>query len=324
MRSLSLTKGLPGWKNALLALMSAILLILAFPDFDYWFLAWFALVPLMWAVGREVDREHPCPPELDGRNTSEKPQTLFRTLAKVCGQGCPRSFVLGWIFGTAFFFGTCWWLTYAPITYAAFPPMLAYFLLFLVCLMAGLFPAMFAAILSVLLRRFGSLAFLAAPFVWVFTEFLRYWITGNNWNALGYSQAFTERTPGFAECGGVLFVGFLIAIYSSLLVLWTSKPSRYYVLVFAFFFLLVFSDVYTIAGVSKFNGFVLDIFPNHTLNLKSPVSQVVALQPNVPMSGLTYEKWQALRQRHVSLAESALAKLTTDHRPPTTVIFPES
>jgi apolipoprotein N-acyltransferase len=42
------------------------------------------------------------------------------------------------------------------------------------------------------------------------------------------------------------------------------------------------------------------------------------------MSGLTYEKWKALRQKHVELTESALATLTTDHRPPTTVIFPES
>jgi apolipoprotein N-acyltransferase len=38
------------------------------------------------------------------------------------------------------------------------------------------------------------------------------------------------------------------------------------------------------------------------------------------MSGLTYEKWKLLRQRHVELAESAL----TENRPPTTVIFPES
>src|SRR5437868_15293660 len=77
-----------GW-NAALALASAGLLILAFPDFEYWFLAWFALVPLMWAVEREG--------------------------------GFLRSFLLGWLFGTSFFFGTCWWLTYAPIHYAGFP-----------------------------------------------------------------------------------------------------------------------------------------------------------------------------------------------------------
>ena len=172
---------LPSWKNHLLAILAAVLLILAFPDFEFWFLAWFALVPLMWAVERE--------------------KSSF-----------VKSFVLGWIFGTIFFFGTCWWLTFAPITYAGFPPWLAYSGMVFVALIVGLFPALFAGILSVLLRRFGSWAFLAAPFVWVFTEFLRYWVTGNIWNAVGYSQAFATYPASFAAIGGVLLVSFLCVI----------------------------------------------------------------------------------------------------------------
>ena len=177
---------LPDLKSVLLAIASAILLIPAFPDFDYWFLAWFALVPLMCAVEREKD------------------STL-------------RSFVTGWLFGTVFFFGTCWWLTFAPINYAGFPWWLAYFLLLCVCLVVGLFPALFAGILSVLLRRFGSRAYLAAPFVWVSTEFLRYWLTGNNWNAVGYSQAFswfTEQSLFTAQVGGVYLVGFSVLVFN--------------------------------------------------------------------------------------------------------------
>src|SRR5436190_18778703 len=154
-----LGKLLPSWKNVFLAVLAAALLILAFPDFEYWFLAWFALVPLLWAAEREK-------------------------------ASAAKSFILGWIFGTIFFFGTCWWLTYAPINYAGFPPALAYFLLFCVTAVAGIFPGLFAAIVAILIRRFGSWAFLLAPFSWVFTELLRYWITGNSWNAIGYSQAF--------------------------------------------------------------------------------------------------------------------------------------
>ncbi len=131
---LRLAKYFPDLKSVLLAIASAILLILAFPDFDYWFLAWFALVPLIYAVERER--------------------------ASVA-----RSFVTGWLFGTVFFYGTCWWLTFAPINYAGFPWWLAYFLLLCVCLVVGLFPALFAGILSTLLRRFGAWAYLAAPFV---------------------------------------------------------------------------------------------------------------------------------------------------------------
>ncbi|MBK8302105.1 MAG: hypothetical protein IPK98_01320 [Chloracidobacterium sp.] len=188
-------KILPAWQNAVLALIAAGLLILAFPDFEFWFLAWFALVPLMWAVERQKDSVAAC-------------------------------FTLGWIFGTAFFFGTCWWLTYAPIHYAAFPWPLAYFLMLLVSLAVGIFPAIFTTILAVLIRRFGSWAFLAAPFVWVFTEFLRYWLTGNNWNAIGYSQAFQHFFFAAASVGGSLAVSFCLVLISSAAVFFLKNKER--------------------------------------------------------------------------------------------------
>src|SRR4051794_6243332 len=115
---------LPSWKNALLAIASGILLVLAFPDFELWFLAWFALVPLLIAVEREKD-------------------------------SAVRAFACGWLFGFVFFTGSCWWLTYAPIQYAGFPVVLAYFLLCCVTAVVGIFPGIFAAITSILLRRFG-------------------------------------------------------------------------------------------------------------------------------------------------------------------------
>jgi apolipoprotein N-acyltransferase len=42
------------------------------------------------------------------------------------------------------------------------------------------------------------------------------------------------------------------------------------------------------------------------------------------MSGLDSQKWDRLRTRQMELAEVELQKLPTDHRPPTTVILPES
>src|SRR5205085_3785478 len=106
-----------------------------------------ALVPLMWAVERES----------------------HSTFASFC---------LGWIFGTAFFFGTCWWPTYAPIHYAAIPWPIAYFLIFIVCAISGLFPALFTTIFAVLLRRIGSWAFRDVPFAWLLSEVFRWWLTG--------------------------------------------------------------------------------------------------------------------------------------------------
>jgi apolipoprotein N-acyltransferase len=173
----------PGGSNALLAVVAAVLLILAFPDFDLWPLAFVGLVPLLIAVGREV-----------------------RTGA---------SFVLGWIFGIVFFFGTSWWLTFAPITYAAFPPALAYFLLLCVTMIVAVFPGVFAAVTARLVRAVGPVGMLAVPFVWTATEFARYWLTGNNWNALGYSQAFTSGPLQLASVGGIYLVSFAIASVSA-------------------------------------------------------------------------------------------------------------
>lgn len=284
----------PNWKNVLLALLAAGLLVLAFPDFEWWWTAWFALVPLMWAIERE------------------KESTV-------------RSFVIGWIFGTTFFFGTCWWLTFAPITYAGFPWPLAYFLLLIATLGAGIFPAIFAAILSIFIRRFGSWAFLAAPFAWVFTEFLRYWLTGNNWNAIGYSQANTTFVLQAAKYGGVVLVGFVLTFNSAVFTLWTKKMSRYYLLVFAVFFFGIFSDANI---VSRFFALARDYDYHVSFSESARRGTVIGIQPNVPMSGLNYTKWGQLRQRQIDAAETAIKKYkeqpTTNDDLPTLVILPES
>ncbi len=303
--------------------MGAVMLILAFPDFDYWFLAWFALVPLMWAVEREKD------------------STL-------------RSFVTGWLFGTIFFFGTCWWLTFAPINYAGFPWWLAYFLLLCVCLVVGLFPALFAGILSFLLRRFGAWAFLAAPFVWVFTEFLRYWLTGNNWNAVGYSQAFSWLTERFlfqAQIGGVYLVGFLILIWNSFVATAISARTQmrlankgedgpkistahaFTLIVWMILIQPVWSIVILLVtwlhdygeelekfGITTkklrialfipiifiFFVWMNSIDPRFTVGLFSGDAVVIAVQPNVPMSGLAYSQYDELRNNQVRAAERAV------------------
>lgn len=267
MKFAAIRRSVPKWQNALLSLVSAALLILAFPPFELWFAAWFALVPLLWAIDREKE-------------------------------SIARCFVLGWLFGNVFFFGTCWWLTFAPITYAGFPAPLAYFLLFCVTSVAGIFPGLFAAITSFLLRRFGSIAFLAVPFVWVFTEFLRYWLTGNNWNALGYSQAFSRMAKAFAGSGGVTLVGFICMVVSTSLFLAIRWRGRRQVLASIFLSMFALYLIFTLA-FSDFGNIFDD---------RNTVSgnKIVALQPNVPMSGLTLESWRQLRQRHLNLAQKAL------------------
>ena len=300
-------------------------MILAFPDFEFWFLAWFALVPLFFGIEREKE-------------------SLI------------KSFLIGWVFGTIFFFGSCWWLTHAPITYAAFPPVLAYFLLFCAASAVSFFPGIFGASCSILLRRFGTYAILSVPFLWTAIEFLRFWTTGNNWNAIGYSLAFNFFV-NYASFGGVYFISFCIVVVNAI-ILWLIRflqkepglnfsrllnPSRLKqhlksikwkngkltsrqegLIVFILLLLpITFLILFTI---------ISELTINHS-RLKHPFensssSNIIAIQPNVPMSGLTEQKWLGLRRKHVELAEAALERIkeqqTTDKEQATTVIFPES
>ncbi|MEQ1606107.1 MAG: apolipoprotein N-acyltransferase [Pyrinomonadaceae bacterium] len=289
-----ISKILPSWKTALLAILAAVLLIVAFPDFEWWFTAWFALVPLMWAVEREKE-------------------------------SVVRSFVVGWLFGTVFFFGTCWWLTFAPINYAGFPPWLAYSGMAFVAAVVGLFPALFAGILAVLLRRFGSWGFLAAPFVWVFTEFLRYWLAGNNWNAIGYSQAFVEVWPVFlfwtARLGGVLLTGAVVVSVNCLIartfVVLIGADEMRPKLKQCFIEWAAFLTISLIALIVNF----LTI---GELRSEVPRFTVIAVQPNVPMSYLDPIRLEQLRERQINLAEAEIAKLTAEQRSNILVVFPES
>lgn len=329
---------LPSVKNSLLALLSAILLILSFPDFDFWFIAWVAFVPFFYAIEREKE-------------------------------SAIKSLYLGWIFGTAFFFGSCWWLTFSMTTYGGIPIVIAYFLLLCASLIVGFSPAIFAWSFSKVLKNFGTRAILSAPFLWIATEFLRYWLTGNNWNAVGYSQAFSGFTLQSASVGGVHLVGFFILFINSLYVFLTlsiqkssnSKELRKRILVLFYFvpflgkwFIEDNEKIYKIAerwkpsdkvtgwcvlvNISLLSAIILFgiilIFTGNNIDYESKSfdenskTVVIALQPNVPMSNLDYEKWQILRQRHVELAENALQKLgkqrTTNNQQPTIVIFPES
>lgn len=285
---------LPSPLSAGLAVISAILLILAFPDFEFWILAWFALVPLLFAIEREKE-------------------------------SWKKSFVTGWIFGTVFFFGTCWWLTFAPITYASLPAIPVYLLMFCAAMAVGIFPAVFAGLYSVFLKGFGVGAILSVPFLWVFTEFLRMWLTGNNWNAIAYSQAFGSILLSLARVGGIYLVGFVLLCFN------------------CFAYTLV-TNVFNLTNNSvdgKFlNRRVLqavllivpllviftmsDFFALKRLSKNASNNFVVAVQPNVPMDGLTIEKYEKLLKQHIELAENKLEKLPTESRETATVIFPES
>ncbi|MEW6731412.1 MAG: apolipoprotein N-acyltransferase [Acidobacteriota bacterium] len=170
-----------------LSLISAALLVLSFPDYNLWYLAWVAFVPLLGALA----------------------------ITPSVRQGI----MLGLLFGISFFYGACYWITYPMIHYGGFTPLLAYSLVIIPTAVIGLFVALFAGTLVRLLQQFGIWAMLAAPLLWAATEYLRFHITNMGWNSLGYSQSFQPTIIWPARFGGVYLVSALILLVNALVAL---------------------------------------------------------------------------------------------------------
>ena len=279
---MQLSMQLPGRGEWTAAAATAILLILSFPNFEFHLLAWVALVPLIWTIARR-----PSP---------------------------SRAFILGWTAGTIFFYGSCYWLTYSMIHYGELPTVVAYLLLVPGALVVGIFPGLFAAVLALAVKRWGQFAILAAPFLWPAFEWTRLGVTGQLWNALGYSQAYHWMLIQSANWGGVYAVSFLIVAINTAIALVILKRNGASVVA-----ALVIAASVGMAILSA------HIFPSLSTSSSDVQSvQVIALQPNVPMNLVkTNEEVNELRERHLRLSKQALAQLPNAYSR-RIVIWPES
>ena len=271
------------WLDWAAAAATAILLILSFPNFEFYFLAWVALVPLLWAI---VNRPSPR-----------------------------RAFLLGWAAGSLFFYVSCYWLTYSMINYGGLPTLLAYLLLLPGAVVVGLFPGLFALLFALAVRRWGYAAVLTAPLLWPALEWARLGVTGQLWNALGYSQAYHWMLIQPANWGGVYAVSFLIVAINAVVVLVIVKPKIWTV-----------ATALVIAGSVGFVvlGSRLLVTSSSDFSSDGPSIRVIALQPNVPMTLVkSPDEINALRARHLQLSQQALAKIQGDSDP-RLVVWPES
>ncbi|HEX6189100.1 MAG TPA: apolipoprotein N-acyltransferase [Pyrinomonadaceae bacterium] len=255
---------MPSLRESGLASLSAVLLILSFPNFELWWLAWIGLAPLLFAVA----------------TTSRK----------------RIAFILGFIWGVIFFYGTCWWLTYPMIHSAGVAPWIAYPLLLLPVVFVSAFPALACACIARVVNRFGTSALLGAPLVWVAFDWLRQAVTGLDWNALGYSQAFRPALIQSAGFGGVYAVTFLVVTINAAFALLIWRRDRMVFLTT----ILVMTVVVMIILVSRPRpGFHYIDSANDTL--------VVVVQPNVPMSDLNDSDYRMLLDRHLQLSTQAFS-----------------
>lgn len=256
-----------------LAAASVVLLILSFPDFNLWPLAWVGFVPLMIGLARTPDAR--------------------------------QAFLLSWAAAALFFYGTCYWLTHAMVHYGQIPRPLAYLLLIPGALIVGLFPALWGAAFVRLRFRFGlPRALLLAPFAWAACEWARLGVSGQLWNAVGYSQAYAPALIQPARWGGVYAVGFLILTVNAALAYVILKPSvRAFVMAAVALALVALTVLLSAPFASHVDA---------TTNEAGAV--VVAVQPNVSATfGRSPAETEALVNRHLIMSEQALSEWDEKH-----------
>ena len=165
----------------LLAILSAFLLFLSFPNVNFYPFAWIAMVPFFIALTRAT--------------------------------GWKSAFWIGYVTGFLFFAGL---LPAIALLYPyanIFATMIGYLLL---VGYTGLYFAVFAALMKFVPVRSGILFPLAAACIWTALEWVRSWlITGFPWGSIGYSQ--WNNLPGIqvASLFSVHGISFVVVLFNA-------------------------------------------------------------------------------------------------------------
>ncbi len=172
-------------KDLLLSLLSGVLLILSFPNFDLEFLAWFAFVPLLYAIH---------------------------------GKTRLHAFTLGFLTGLTSYLGILYWIIVAVHTYGNIPLLVSGFILLLLVGYLSLFTGTFAFLTRVVPMASGIQTILFLPILWTALEYLRsFLLTGFPWANLGYSQYLNLPFIQMADITGPYGPSFVILLVNATL-----------------------------------------------------------------------------------------------------------
>lgn len=171
--------------DILLSITAGGLLVLGFPPFDFYPLAWIALVPLFIATWEKKAK---------------------------------ASFFLGTLTGFVYFHGILYWIFNSVYFYGNVPAILSLLLLILLCLYLGIYIGIFSVLFNSLSRHSRCPALFIAPVLWVTLEFARtYVLTGFPWSLLGYSQYKFLPLIQVADITGIYGISFLVAAFNGVI-----------------------------------------------------------------------------------------------------------
>jgi len=197
-------------RTILPGLVTAVLLDFCFPvagPLPFWrsFLAWIALIPLLYALLNERAAAHPRYPR--------------------------RAALTGYLCGVLWYILNCYWIYQTMFYYGHVPPPGAAGILVLYSLVLGLYFGVFGLGLAFFRRRFGLGAALnLAPFLWVALDLAAARITSVPWDQLGYSQIDNLTLTRLAPFTGVYGITWVLVFINTLLVgVWMhrSHPIRH-------------------------------------------------------------------------------------------------
>jgi apolipoprotein N-acyltransferase len=172
-------------RDLLLSLLSGVLLILSFPYFDLEFLAWFALVPLLYSIE---------------------------------GKGWVDHFKLGFLTGIISFLGILYWIVVAVHTYGNVPLIMSGLILLLLVVYLSLFIGAFTLLTRLIQIHLGLKTLFFTPALWAALEYLRsFLLTGFPWAHLGYSQYLNLPFIQMAEFTGTYGLSFVIVLVNATL-----------------------------------------------------------------------------------------------------------
>lgn len=189
--------------NVVLPVISGILLVLSFPGFDIWPLAWIALIPLFFA--------------LKGKNLKQ-------------------SFLIGLICGLVAYLGFLRWMPFSIFHLSGF-----WFLSIMVWFLASLYPAfsvgIFCLVFNFFFKNFEEskktvnriIFILLIPCFWVALEFIQFKLfKGFPWiyDFIGYTQWNNIRIIQIASFTSVLGVSFLIVLVNLCIYLFIFNKKR--------------------------------------------------------------------------------------------------
>ncbi len=168
--------------NFLLSVVTAILLVVLFPNYDLAYLAPIALTPILIASARE--------------------------------SRWGSRFGFGFTAGAIYWFGLCNWIQWTMEQHAGVSSSMAWFLFVLLCMVKALQMGIFAALAGALPQRWWTPPALAA--LWVSLEYTHSW-TGFEWLNLGNAASDMSLLLRLAPVTGVWGLSFAFALMSSVI-----------------------------------------------------------------------------------------------------------